>query len=66
MIYRIEPKLIKVDGSRVIGYKHLIPIESPITTTNAIVYGNGIILPIDWVVFSVVEFVLFEVLFCCI
>lgn len=37
IIYKIDPRLIKVEGKRVIGYKHLIPIEIPIITTKPIV-----------------------------
>lgn len=60
IISSIEPKLIITEGNNVFGYKHLIPIDTPITRTYAIVYGNGMMRPtlvVFWVT-TVVEFVL--------
>lgn len=37
MISKMQPKLIITEGSKVIGYKHLIPMETPIATTYVIV-----------------------------
>lgn len=44
--YRTDPKLIRTEGSRVLGYRHRMPILTPTTSTYAIVYGNGTILPV--------------------
>ncbi len=68
MISKMEPKLIITDGNKVIGYRHLIPMETPIATTYVIVYGKGIILPNVWFVlfWITVLFVVFVPLLDCI